>query len=160
LPTYWFAVVALGDEEKRPDLSARIVERGMRSNQDSWYVPYIAGANQLLYAKNCPKAAEYYRIAARCPGAPAWLGPQVKLLEANVPTMFKEINALTNLYDSSEDERMKESISARIVPLWVKVYKIADSEPARKRAASELKRFGVDIEEIARRSQKSAAERK
>ncbi|HEY9868395.1 MAG TPA: hypothetical protein V6D08_04465, partial [Candidatus Obscuribacterales bacterium] len=83
---YWFAAFAVGGDMKRPDMAARLIERGLNANQDNWYLPFIAGINQYLFAGNDVEAAKYYRRAARYPDAPAWLGRQADILEARVPS--------------------------------------------------------------------------
>lgn len=144
---YWFAAFAVGQEHGRPDLSARLIERGVRANQDDWYLPFIAGINQYLFAHNEVAAARYYRLAAKLPDAPHWLGPQAKVLEAHGPSLLKEINTWANIYLSTEDELVKREAGQRLKNLWLIVYKTVPSEAAKKRAVEQLRALGVNLEE-------------
>src|SRR5215471_4692545 len=143
---YWFAAFAVGAEMNRPDLASRVIERGLAANQDSWYLPFIAGVNQYLFAHNDLEAAKYYRRAAKYPDAPAWLEGQAAILAARVPSIIKEANTWTNIYVSTKDELVKEHARQQLISLWTMVNKQAPSEKARLRARAELKLLGVDVE--------------
>ncbi len=146
IQAYWFTAFSVGSEARRPDQADRIIRRGMRANQDNWYLPFIAGANQYLFAHNDAAAARYYRQAARYPGAPAWLSREADILQARLPTLLKEIKTWDNIYCSTGDKLVKREAARRLVELWTTVYKTVPSPAAKKRAVSELKAFGVDIE--------------
>ncbi len=143
---YWFAAFAVGAEMKRPDLAAQIIDRGQAANQDSWYLPFIAGINQYLFAHNDAEAAKYYRRAAKYPDAPQWLERQAVILEARVPSIIKEANTWTNIYVSTKDSLVKEHARQQLISLWIMVYRQAPDQKARARAAAELKLLGVDVE--------------
>lgn len=141
---YWFAAFAVGAEMKRPDLAARLIERGVDANQELWYLPFIAGINQHLFAGNDAQAAKYYRRAARCPGSPAWLERQACILEAGIPSLVKESTTWTTIYLSSSDRLVRKRARVQVMRLWREVYRRAPSENLRLRAAAELELFGSD----------------
>lgn len=142
---YWFAAFAVGSENRHPDLSARLIERGVRANQDDWYLPFIAGINQYLFAHNEPAAAKYYRMAAKFPNAPSWLGRQADILEARMPSLLKQINTWASIYNSSRDALVKNQAARQLTDLWMTVYRTVPGEGARKRAVAELKKLGVEV---------------
>lgn len=144
---YWFSAFAVGSEYGRPDLADRLIARGLHANQDDWYLPFIAGINQYLFAHNEPAAAKYYRMAAKFPNAPKWLGPQANILEAHGPSLLKEINTWANIYLSTRDELVKKEAAGKLKELWLTVYRTVPSEGARKRAVEQLKALGVEIEQ-------------
>lgn len=148
MQAYWFAAFVVGGEQKSPKLAAEILERGLRENTDTWYMPFIAGINQYLYAKNEPAAARYYRMAAKYEGAPKWLERQASILEAKIPSMIKEINIWTNVYESAEESRVKEHAKERLINLWVTTFKNSPTEEIRKRAKNALLGLGVDVDRL------------
>src|SRR5262249_22967490 len=143
---YWFAAFAVGAEMNRPDLASRVIERGLAANQDNWYLPFIAGVNQYLFAHNDVEAAKYYRRAAKYPDAPAWLEGQAASLAARIPSIIKETNTWTTIYVSTKDQLVKEHARQQLIRLGTRVRKQAPSEKARLRARAELKLLGVDVE--------------
>jgi hypothetical protein len=145
IQAYWFAAFAVGAEQKRPDLAAKLIERGLQHNQDDWYLPFIAGVNQYLFAHNSTLAAKYYRMAAKFPQAPDWLERQAVLLQANVPILFKKIATWEIIYVSTKDALVKESARQKLIPLLTYVYQNAPLESARKVAANKLRLLGVEL---------------
>jgi len=151
LTAYWFAVFTVGDEQKRPQIAAELIERGIRANQDNWYLPYIAGINQYLYAKNELVAAKYYRQAAKYPNAPEWLARQASILEAKIPSTIKEINTWTSIYTLETDPRVRDKARHKLIELWGKVIASRPPKNIRDKAISALKDLDVNVEFFLRR---------
>lgn len=145
MQAYWYAAFVIGGEQRNPKLAAELLERGLQANTDTWYMPFIAGINQYLYAKNELAAAKYYRMAAKYEGAPNWLERQAKILEAKIPSTIKEINIWTNVYESAEEPRVKEHARDRLVNLWVTTFKNSPTEAIRRRAREALLELGIDV---------------
>ncbi len=143
---YWFAAFTVGAEQKRPQRAAELIERGIAANQDNWYLPFIAGINQYLYAKNELAAAKYYRQASRYPDAPPWLARQAEILEARIPSTVKEINTWTSIYSSDADERVREMARQKLIDLWGKIIATRPPKNIRDKAVAALKDLGVDVE--------------
>ncbi len=143
---YWFSAFAIGCDNKRPQLAAALIERGIESNQDNWYLPFIAGINQYLFAQNETAAAKYYRIAAKFPDAPSWLERQAAIIEAHMPSLLKEINTWANIYNSSQEALVKRKAALQLRSLWLTVYTTVPSLAAKQRAKSELKALGFDTQ--------------
>lgn len=142
---YWFAAFVVGSEMKRPDLANTLIQRGMQANQDNWYLPFIAGINQYLFAHNETEAAKYYRLAAKFPDAPKWLGRQAEVLQAKIPSLVKEVNTWDTIYRSSADPLVKERAKERLAATWMRVFKVSPSEEIRKKARTALNELGVQV---------------
>ena len=142
---YWFAPFTVGSEMNRPDLAKKLIDRGIQANQNNWYLPYIAGINQYLFAHNEIEAAKYYRMAAKFPDAPKWLGRQAQILEAKIPSQIKEINTWDTIYRTSDDPLVKQRAREHLAASWMKVFKLSPSEEIRKRARSALSELGVEV---------------
>lgn len=142
---YWFAAFTIGGDARKPMRAADILDFGIRNNPDNWYLPFIAGVNQYLYAQNETRAAKYYRLAAEYPGAPAWLQRQAQILEAKSPQLIKEANSWLNIFTSAENRAVRERAQERAIWLWGQVYKTAPNDAYRDRAREVLKELGVDV---------------
>lgn len=142
---YWFAAFTVGSEMKRPDLAKKLIDRGIQANQNNWYLPYIAGINQYLFAHNEVEAAKYYRMAAKFPDAPKWLGRQAQILEAKIPSQIKVINTWDTIYRTSDDPLVKQRAREHLATSWMKVFKLSPSEEIRKRARTALSELGVEV---------------
>lgn len=141
---YWFAAFAVGSEQKKPKRAAQILDKGIEANKDNWYLPFIAGFNQYMYAKDELAAARYYRMASKYPDAPEWLGRQAKILEAKIPSLVKEVNTWSNVYYSVKDKDLKLRAKTRLQNLWVDIYKKAPSQQIREKAIKALKDLGIE----------------
>lgn len=149
---YWFAAFIVGGDQGRPARAAELIDRGVQANPDNWYLPFIAGFNQYMFAKDHMAAAKYYDMASKFPDAPQWLGRQAKILRANIPALIKEINVLTNVFESAQDDRLKEMAREKLIRLWLTVYKSSPEDgPMRGHVSRELYKLGVDVHLFGRR---------
>lgn len=146
IKAYWFAAFIIGSERQQPEQAAKLIDRGIQANADNWYLPFIAGINQYLYARNDAAAAKYYKMAAKFPAAPAWLSRQAAILEARIPSTIKEINIWDSIYGSTGDEIVREKARDHLISLWTQVYKSATTETIRNRARSCLKQLGAHLD--------------
>ena len=142
---YWFAAFILGSDMNRPDLAQKLIERGVRANQNNWYLPFIAGVNQYLFAHNEIEAARYYRMASKFPDAPKWLGRQAEILQAKIPSLVKEVNTWDTIYRTSSDPLVKVRAKERLASTWMRVFKASPSEEIRKKARKALAELGVEV---------------
>lgn len=142
---YWFAAFTLGGDFHRPWMAQRLIDRGLAKHQDNWYLPYIAGINQYLFAHRETEAARYYRMAAKFPDAPKWLGRQAEILQAKIPSLVKEVNTWDTIYRNSTDALVKERAKERLAATWMRVFKVSPSEEIRKRARKALAELGVEV---------------
>jgi len=142
---YWFSTFVLGGDLKRPDLAQKLIERGIQANQNNWYLPFIAGINQYLFAHNETEAAKYYRMAAKFPNAPPWLTRQAEILEAKIPSLVKEVNTWDTIYRNSDDHLVKERAKERLAATWMRVFKLSPTEEIRQRARKALIELGIEV---------------
>ncbi len=142
IPAYYFAAIVLG-EQNQSSTAANLIDQGIAANPDNWYLPYIAGINQYLFAHDERRAAQYYLMASKFPAAPDWLERQAKILEANIPSTIKEINVWDSMYTSAPNQAVKERAFEKLVALWLKVYRTAPSKVIKERALNQLKALGV-----------------
>ncbi len=149
LEPYWFAAFTIGGDMQKPAEAAQLIEWGLQNNQDNWYLPFIAGLNQFLFAKNEVTAAKFYRMAARFPDAPSWLLRQADILETETPRQIKTANSWLQIYDSAQEPSIKEKAKLECIRLYVRIYKTAPNEKFKQNAKSVLSYLGVDIDAIA-----------
>lgn len=142
---YWFAAFVVGSEMKRPDLAQKLIERGIQANQNNWYLPFIAGINQYLFAHNEAAAASYYKLAAKFPDSPKWLGRQAEILKAKIPSLVKEVNTWDTIYRTSTDQLVRERAKERLAATWMRIFRLSPSEEIRKRARKALAELGVEV---------------
>lgn len=145
IQAYWFAAFSIGQDEGNPQLASNLIERGIKANQDNWYVPFIAGINQYLYAHNEIAAARYYRMAAKYPHAPSWLNRQASILEAKIPSIIKEVRVWNDIHESAKETLVRNHARDRLISLWMRIYKVSPSLPIRKTAIDALKKLGVRV---------------
>lgn len=143
---YWFAAFVVGNDQRNPSRAQELIDRGITANPDNWYLPYIGGVNQYLFAHEEVKAAKYYRRASRYPGAPKWLARQADILEAKIPSQIKELNTWSNVYATSEDGMVRDMAKAKLTEGWMLVFRRAPTDPIRQRARTALKELGIDVE--------------
>jgi hypothetical protein len=140
LQAYWFAAFAVGSEQKRPDLAAKIITAGINANQNDWSLPYIAAVNYFINTKDDKQAAKYYRLAAKFPGAPPWLNRQAQVLEANLPRLFKEIRTWSTVYESNPAGLVRATARGKLIALWRYVYQHTPNKPE---VAKQLAKLGA-----------------
>ena len=70
---YYAGGVILGDLANRPDLSIRLLEKGVNANPDVWNIPFLLGYNYYFLLGDPAKGAEYIMQAARLPDGPSYL---------------------------------------------------------------------------------------
>ena len=140
---YWLAAFAIGAEAKQPDLAAKIIDRGISAQKDNWQIYFAAGANQYLFKHDIQKAAYYYAIAAKLPGAPSWLAGQAELMRAKIPLIIKEIRMWANIYESGQGVVVKQTARYKLVYLWTLVYKNSPTQEVKDHAKAQLHKLGV-----------------
>ncbi len=138
LQPYWFCAFSVGADQKRPDLADKIIRRGLETNPNNWYLPYIAGLNMYLFAHNEKQAAKYYRQAARFPEAPHWLAGQAAILESEIPSIVKEIRTWDGIYRSNEPWKVRARAKDQLIKLWLKLFNTANKKEIKDRARQAL----------------------
>jgi hypothetical protein len=145
LAAYDFVAFGVGGEEGRPDTAKEILDFGISHNQDSWRLPFLAGINEYLFARNELEAANYYDIASRRPHAPPWLARQAGILRTKLPSTMKAINVWKSAYETAVDNSIKRKAQSELVKLWTDVYQASRSEELKKTAANQLRILSFQI---------------
>lgn len=135
---YWFCAFTVGSDQKRPLRANEILERGIRANQNNWYLPYIAGVNLYLFARDEVGASRCYRAASKFPDAPKWLTRQSEILAARIPSTFKEINTWDAIYRTETAPMIRARAKERLIQLWSRVYTQSPAGAVRLRAKKKL----------------------
>ncbi len=134
---YWFCAFTVGSDQKRPLRANEILERGVRANQNNWYLPYIAGVNLYLFAHDEVGASRFYRSASKFPDAPKWLARQSEILAARIPSSIKEINTWDAIYRTETASIIRLKARQKLIQLWSQIY--SSSTQANQRKIARLK---------------------
>ncbi len=145
LRPYYFASFVLAGDMNRQSDAEQILKSGIENNPEDWSLPYIAGFNQYLFAENQIKAAKYYRIAAKRPGAPDWLNGLAKIMESPMTRRLTGvIKSWEKIYKSS-DHDAREHARQQLQDLWSGVYYYAPTERIKNHALDKLNEFSVAL---------------
>lgn len=142
---YWFCAFTVGSDQNRPLRANEILERGIRANQNNWYLPYIAGINLYLFAHDEVGASKYYQAASKFPDAPKWLARQSEILAARIPSSIKEINTWDAIYRTEKAPLIRTRAKERLIHLWSRVYTQSPTGEIRGRAKLALAELGVRL---------------
>ena len=74
---YYAGGVILGDLASRPDLSNRLLEKGVKANPDVWNIPFLLGYNHYFLLGDPAKGAEYIMGGGPPAGRPC-LSPRAR----------------------------------------------------------------------------------
>ncbi len=114
VPPYQATGLFLGVLVGRQEEGLAILDKGIRRNPSIWQLPFLAGYVSYYELCNPVAGGEYFRIAARVPGSPAYL-PQLAArmtVESGDPTAALEF--LDRFSRSVTDERIREAVLLRM----------------------------------------------
>lgn len=124
----------------------KILDEGIKNNPGDWGIPYITGFSQYLFSRDYKEAARYYRIAARVPGAPAWLEKMAEVMDSGISSLIKlDAASWRNTYESAEDPSLKERARYELQKIWSQVYYHAPNQRIKDRAIEQLKSLELDL---------------
>ena len=105
---YAFAALVLPDIAHSPDKAVEIAMRGIENADPDWRIPYYLATTYHIFFQDREKAAFYFDLAARTPGANSKI-QTIALSYGTAPT-FREQTKLVwiSIYDSSNDEIVKD----------------------------------------------------
>lgn len=138
---YWYAAFTVGADQRRPELAALLLDRGIAANPNNWYLPYIAAVNQLLYAHDDKSALMYDDMAASMPGAPAYISEQAKILRSGAAASLVKARAWQSIYDHCADPQVASRAYAAAVDAWLEVLDTAPTADYRQAAQQALTRL-------------------
>jgi len=117
-PQYAYAYYAGGsvlvDQANRPDLSNRLLEKGVDANPDVWYIPFLLGYNYYFLLADPAKGAEYIMKAASLPDRPAYLPGLATRMAAEAGSPDTALAFLEARLLETQDPQTRESLANRM----------------------------------------------
>lgn len=100
----------------RPDLAIRLLEKAMAANPERWEYPHDVG---FIYYRqdDFMQAAEWFRRAARVPGATNWLEPLAAVTLATGGDVRSSRLLWQNIHASSEEPWLRRTAEQRLLQL-------------------------------------------
>jgi tetratricopeptide (TPR) repeat protein len=111
---YYAGGVILGDLANRPDLSIRLLDRGVSANPDVWNIPFLLGYNYYFLLGDPAKGAEYIMEAARRPDGPAYLPGLATRMAAEAGSPDTALVFLEARLRETQDPQMREVLANRM----------------------------------------------
>src|SRR5688572_461351 len=111
---YYAGGVILGDLANRPDLSNRLLERGVSANPEAWDIPFLLGYNYYFLLGDPAKGAEYIMRAASLPDGPAYLPGLATRLAAEAGNPDTALAFLEARMRETQDPKMQEVFAYRM----------------------------------------------
>lgn len=114
VPPYHATGLFLGVLVGRHDEGVAILRKGILHNPSSWQLPFLAG--YISYYERCDPAAggEFFRMAARVPGAPAYLPQLAARMTVESGDSSAALEFLQRFSRSVTDERVREALFRRM----------------------------------------------
>lgn len=114
VPPYQATGLFLGVLAGRHEDGVAILKKGIEHNPASWHLPFLAG--YISYYERCDPAAggDFFRIAARVPGAPAYLPQLAARMTVESGDSSAALEFLERFSRSVADERVREALSRRM----------------------------------------------
>jgi tetratricopeptide (TPR) repeat protein len=111
---YYAGGVILGDLANRPDLSNRLLEKGVTANPDAWNIPFLLGYNYYFLLGDPAKGAEYIMQAARRPDGPSYLPGLATRMAAEAGSPDTALVFLEARLRETQDPEMREVLANRM----------------------------------------------
>jgi len=111
---YYAGGVILGDIANRPDLSNRLLEKGVKANPQAWNIPFLLGYNYYFLLGDPAKGAEYIMWAARLPNGPSYLPGLATRMAAEAGSLDTALAFLQARLTDTNDPEMREVLASRI----------------------------------------------
>jgi len=117
-PQYAYAFYAggvmLGDLANRPDLSIRLLERGVKANPTVWNIPFLLGYNYYFLVSDPAKGAEFIMRAAQLPGGPSYLPGLATRMAAEAGNPDTALAFLEARLADTQEPEMREILAYRM----------------------------------------------
>jgi tetratricopeptide (TPR) repeat protein len=111
---YYAGGIILGDLANRPDLSTRLLEKGVNANPDVWNIPFLLGYNYYFLLGDPAKGAEYIMKAARLPDGPSYLPGLATRMAAEAGNPDTALAFLEARLADTQDPEMREVLANRM----------------------------------------------
>jgi len=114
VPPYQATGLFLGVLVGRHEEGVAILNKGIQRNPAGWQLPFLAG--YISYYERCDPAAggEFFRMAARVPGAPAYLPQLAARMTVESGDSSAALEFLQRFSRSVSDERVREALFRRM----------------------------------------------
>jgi tetratricopeptide (TPR) repeat protein len=117
-PQYAYASYAggviLGDLANRPDLSNRLLEKGVDANPNVWNIPFLLGYNYYFLLNDPTKGAEYIMRAASLPDGPSYLPGLATRMAAEAGSPDTALAFLEARLRETQDPEMRKVLATRM----------------------------------------------
>ena len=111
---YYVGGVILGDLANRPDLSTRLLEKGVKANPEVWNIPFLLGYNYYFLLGDPAKGAEYIMKAARLSDGPSYLPGLATRMAAEAGNPDTALAFLEARLTDTQDPEMREVLAYRM----------------------------------------------
>jgi tetratricopeptide (TPR) repeat protein len=111
---YYAGGVILGDLANRPDLSIRLLEKGVKANPEVWNIPFLLGYNYYFLLDDPAKGAEYIMQAASLPDGPSYLPGLATRMAAEAGSPGTALAFLEARLRETQDPQTRESLANRM----------------------------------------------
>ncbi|TLY24595.1 MAG: tetratricopeptide repeat protein [Nitrospirae bacterium] len=111
---YYAGGVILGDLANRPDLSIRLLEKGVKANPQVWNIPFLLGYNYYFLLGDPAKGAEYIMQAASLPDGPSYLPGLATRMAAEAGSPETALAFLEARLRETQDTEMREVLVKRM----------------------------------------------
>jgi tetratricopeptide (TPR) repeat protein len=111
---YQVAGAILGVWANRVQESVAILSKGMQHNPEVWQLPFYIGYDYFYELHDPGKAAPYLRIASTLPGSPEYLAKLAASMTVEAGDPEAALEFLQRLYQSVQDQRLREGLERRI----------------------------------------------
>ncbi len=111
---YYAGGVILGDLANRPDLSTRLLEKGVKANPEVWNIPFLLGYNYYFLLGDPAKGAEYIMQAARLTDGPSYLPGLATRMAAEAGNPDTALAFLEARLTDTQDPEMREVLAYRM----------------------------------------------
>jgi len=111
---YYVGGVILGDLADRPDLSIRLLEKGVNANPKVWNIPFLLGYNYYFLLGDPAKGAEYIMQAAHLPDGPSYLPGLATRMAAEAGSPDTALAFLEARLLETKDPQTRESLAERM----------------------------------------------
>lgn len=111
---YYAGGVILGDLANRPDLSNRLLEKGVNANPTVWNIPFLLGYNYYFLLGDPTKGAEYIMEAASRPDGPAYLPGLATRMATEAGNPDTALAFLEARLRETHDPEMREVLAYRM----------------------------------------------
>jgi tetratricopeptide (TPR) repeat protein len=111
---YYAGGVILGDLANRPDLSIRLLEKGVSANPAVWNIPFLLGYNYYFLLGDPAKGAEYIMKAASLPDGPSYLPGLATRMAAESGSPDTALAFLEARLRETQDPQTRESLANRM----------------------------------------------